>query len=115
MLSKIQHQLASLSTAECKVARLILEQPSDAARSAVGDIARLAQVDAAARAPRKRQIACNRANQGAERVQGLPAVWAGVIQGMCADLRGGPVLGRCARLAERGGRKGVVEGKRVAV
>src|SRR3546814_2746221 len=44
MLSKIQHQLASLSTAECKVARLILEQPSDAARSAVGDIARLAQV-----------------------------------------------------------------------
>jgi RpiR family carbohydrate utilization transcriptional regulator len=44
MLAAIRRQLAELSAAECRVAELVLQHPSDAAKSAVGDIARRAGV-----------------------------------------------------------------------
>jgi RpiR family carbohydrate utilization transcriptional regulator len=44
MLARIQQQLAGLSAAERKVAELVLARPNDAVRSAVGEIAQLADV-----------------------------------------------------------------------
>ncbi|WP_073107538.1 SIS domain-containing protein [Pollutimonas bauzanensis] len=44
MLAQIRQQLSSLSTAERKVAQLILEQTRAVAKSALGDVARLAKV-----------------------------------------------------------------------
>ncbi|SHI23027.1 transcriptional regulator, RpiR family [Pollutimonas bauzanensis] len=44
VLAQIRQQLSSLSTAERKVAQLILEQTRAVAKSALGDVARLAKV-----------------------------------------------------------------------
>ncbi len=44
VLAQIRQQLSSLSTAERKVAQLILEQTHAVAKSALGDVARLAKV-----------------------------------------------------------------------